>query len=123
MRKRKTNTNDSVWKLLRDAFRGDPIRKQEERVELAVENANELRADAKFYSMMQGHYVKLASLIDPKQNWWGYANAMEKATRFGEQFREVTEDAQNALAIVDAEQARLVQLLDGPASTGKGDTP
>ena len=115
--------DDNLFRMLRDAIMGDPIERQRERVEAAVKAEAEARGDVLVAKHMRDYYSNQARLTNPEFKWRQYADLRDKQQAYSDELEVLTADHDALRARADAEKARLLQLLNGPAGTGSGDTP
>lgn len=110
-----------ILSVIRDVLRNNRMSKQKDRVENAVRTLAQAQADAEFHRVMANHYTLRAGETDPQVDWWGYAENKQKEQDHVESHAVYSRKAFEANAMVKAEQARYVRLLDGPGVAGAED--
>lgn len=115
--------DDSLWRMIRDAIVGDPIERQRERVDAAAKAEAEAQGDVLVARHMRDYYRTQAMQTNPEFKWRQYADLRDKQQAYNDELEICLADYDALGARYNAEYARLVQLLNGPADAGKGDTP
>ena len=68
----------AVLRLLIDTLRGDPLIKQEERTDVAMQAIAECQGDINEARVMVQFYTDLAKETDPYKQWWLFARRRQK---------------------------------------------
>lgn len=97
---------DNLLRMLIDAVRGDPIKKQYERVEAAVKIKAERVSDAEFNRTMTNFYTQRSASINHETHWWEYADAKQKEHDHTQAWQHAAQSAAEAETRADAEVAR-----------------
>lgn len=115
MTRRQTN----LFEFIRQMLFGDPVVKQQERVQQAVLFEAHANGDLVVAKIMRDYYVRTAARIDHSNKWWEYAAAKQKAQDYEDDHEDLVERHREAVARREAAQARLL-LFDQSARTGNG---
>lgn len=110
----------TVFAAIRDTFRTHRIARQHQRVIDAVMSNARANSDAEFHRIMANFYTERASSIDPQIDWWDFAEAKQKEYDHVEEHQAHGARGAETAAVVDAEKARYVRLLNGPDQAGEG---
>lgn len=110
----------TLWGLIREVIKGDPLTKQNERVEEAIKAKAQKVSDAEFNRTMANFYTERLLGIDPNTDWWEFADAKQKQHDRQAACMEHEAGLAEAAKLVEAETARYVQLHNELCGTGQG---
>lgn len=117
MRKR----DDNLFRMVRDTIMGDPIERQRERVDAAAKAEAEAQGEVLVARHMRDYYRAQAQQTNPEFKWRQYADLRDKQQAYNDELELRLADYDELGARYNAEYARLVSMLNGPADAGKGD--
>lgn len=101
---------DSLIRLVLDAVCGNPVAKQQERIDGAAEIEAHALSDAAFHRTLVSHYGDRVAAINPHDDWWGFAAVKQKQVDHQAELTAATEKAADAAARRRAEEVRMVEL-------------
>lgn len=101
----------TIIRTIMQAVRGSRRDRQKERLETAVRKAAELYGEAEATRLMRDYYRDAATKIDPHKDWWAFADTKHKESEHDNDLDVLYRDANEAAARVEAEQAKLRELV------------
>lgn len=110
----------TVFAAIRDTLRSNRIAKQKQRVIDAVKVQARATSDKEFHRIMSDFYTQRVAAIDPHNDWWEFAENKQKEQDHVEEHQSHGARSEEAAAVVAAEQARYVQLLNAYSDAGEG---
>ena len=101
---------DSLFRLVRDGLWGDPVAKQQERIDGAAEIEAHAMSDMAYHRTLVEHFSQRVAGINPHDDWWGFAAAKQKQADHQAELIAARDKAQDAAARRQAEETRLAEL-------------
>lgn len=101
----------SIMRVLIQTVRSTRKDRQKERLDKAVRTAAEFYGEAEATKIMRDYYRDAAAKIDPYKEWWAFAETKHKEVEHDNDLDVVYRKANEAAARVEAEQAKLKEML------------
>lgn len=96
------HTKDSAFKLARDILFGDPVTKQEERIEQAMLAVARCHGDIDQCKKMLFFHQEQLHKVDPHEDWWLFAHRRQKVHDYDAQLTALADNLQRLHARFDA---------------------
>lgn len=106
---------DGFLRLVRDLTVGDPLAKQQERIDEAAKLEAEHTSQAAYHRTLATHYGDRVALIKPHDDPWGFAAARQKQLDHQALLATASERAADASARRRAETTKLAALRERAA--------
>lgn len=106
---------DGFLRLLRDVTVGDPLAKQQERIDEAAKIEAQHLSNAAYHRTLAAHYGDRVAMLSPHSDWWAFAAAKQKQADHEAQLFAAGELAADASARRRAETTKLASLKEHAA--------
>lgn len=106
---------DSLFRLVRDAIVGNPVAKQQERIDRAAQAEAEHQSSAAYHRLLANHYGDRVAGIQAHEDWWAFAEAKQQQSDHLAALAKAKDLAEEAGAKRRAETVKLEALRSGAA--------